>query len=159
MILLSTMLIKFLINVTYNIYTIWNCTFNSHNFYRTLEQASKLKRLIVSYLYIDNALEEQSNLKHFSGIEFKNLKEICFKLSLDEITMSCYLSRILLVLSKNESLRSNLESFKFVDWIFHSDQHIYDLLKAKSFGYIKCKVYEHNACGEYIELYEPKITK
>ena len=140
-----------------------NCDpyFYTTYFYEILQRASQIRQLIVRPLYvdIDNTKQVPPNLDYFSAVKFENLKEICLKLSHDAITRKSYLSSILGVFSKNDSLKSNLESFKFVEWIYDSNEHVYDILKTKSFGYLKCKVYEHHATEEYVELYEPKITK
>ena len=135
-----------------------HCTSNSPYFYRIFEKAPKIEKLILHILYVDTKLEATSDFNRFSVFKLENLKEICLSLKIDSDTRNSYLSKILRVFSMNESVRSNLESFTFCEWIFRSNQNVYDILKAKSFGYAKCKVYENYTTGEYIELYQSKIT-
>ena len=135
-----------------------HCTFNSPYFYRIFEKAPKIEKLIIHILYVDTKLEAASDFNRFSVFKLENLKEICLSLKIDSDTRNSYLSKILRVFSTNQSIRSNLESFTFCEWIFRSNQNVYDILKAKSFGYAKCKVYENYTTGEYIELYQSKIT-
>ena len=143
-----------------------HCELNLYSpyFYKILEKASSVRELRINRLNVDTDAfytteEVLSNFENFSVFNLKNLKEVCFGLAQEDKTKTSFLSKVLRVFSNNESIRSNLESFKFSGWIFDSNQHVYDLLKAKSFGFLKCKLYQEHATGEYIELYEPKITK
>ena len=138
-----------------------NCDLNINTpyLYNALEKTVKLERLVIDGLIDDTIHQVPYDFDNFSNIKLQNLKEIFLDLAKNVKQRNNVLSKILRVLSKNESLRSNLESFTFVNWNFYSNQHVFDILKAKSFGYLKCKVYEEHATEEYIELYKPKITK
>ena len=100
----------------------------------------------------------------FTKTNFEQLKRIF--LNLDSIS-GIKLNRIWRVLSKNQSIRWNLEEIFFRMVEVNGEDFLFNLLKIKSYGFEKCKIlelknsidFEYNFFSLWIDLSSSKITR